>query len=352
MPAAVPAHHDDDDGGAVGRASAGAAKRDRLGDATSAGYRDCGGAVVLAVSDALHDAGNLSLPGSIRGMGAKPAGFGRIAGTGPGGGSCAGRRSGNKTFRGMSVSEPFIRRPVGTSLLAIGLFILGIVAYGFLPVAPLPRVDFPVISVSASLPGADPATVASSLAAPLEKRLGQIAGVTEMTSASTMGGCNISLQFDLNRKVDGAARDVQAAINAAAADLPINLPGPPTYHKINPADAPIMILAMTSDTLPMVNVFEYGDNIVGQKLSQVEGVSQAFVSGAEKSAVRVQINPAALASTGLSLEQVRTMLGQVNVDSPKGSFDGEVASYTVASNDQLKDAKEYQSLILTQKNGV
>jgi HAE1 family hydrophobic/amphiphilic exporter-1 len=252
----------------------------------------------------------------------------------------------------MSVSEPFIRRPVGTSLLAIGLFILGIVAYRFLPVAPLPRVDFPMISVSASLPGADPATVASSLAAPLEKRLGQIAGVTEMTSASTMGGCSITLQFDLNRKVDGAARDVQAAINAAAADLPINLPGPPTYRKINPADAPIMILAMTSDTLPMVNVFEYGDNIVGQKLSQVEGVSQAFVSGAEKSAVRVQINPAALASTGLSLEQVRTMLGQVNVDSPKGSFDGDLDSYTVASNDQLIDAKDYQSLILTQKNGV
>jgi len=167
-----------------------------------------------------------------------------------------------------------------------------------------------------------------------------------------MGGCSITLQFDLNRKVDGAARDVQAAINAAAADLPINLPGPPTYRKINPADAPIMILAMTSDTLPMVNVFEYGDNIVGQKLSQVEGVSQAFVSGAEKSAVRVQINPAALASTGLSLEQVRTMLGQVNVDSPKGSFDGDLASYTVASNDQLIDAKDYQSLILTQKNGV
>ena len=252
----------------------------------------------------------------------------------------------------MSISEPFIRRPVGTSLLAIGLFILGIVAYRFLPVAPLPRVDFPMISVNATLPGADPATVASSLAAPLERRLGQIAGVSEMTSASTMGGCSITLQFDLDRKVDGAARDVQAAINASSGDLPINLPGPPTYRKINPADAPVMILAMTSDTMPLVDVFEYGNNIVGQKLSQVEGVSQAIISGAAKSAVRVQINPAALASTGINLEQVRTMLGQVNVDEPKGSLDGKTASYTIISNDQLLKAKDYQDLILTEKGGV
>ncbi|MDB6110155.1 MAG: acriflavin resistance protein [Pedosphaera sp.] len=252
----------------------------------------------------------------------------------------------------MSISEPFIRRPVATSLLAIGLFFLGLVAYRLLPVAPMPRVDSPMISVSASLPGADPATVASSLAAPLERRLGQIAGVTEMTSASTLGGCGITLQFDLNRKTDGAARDVQAAINAAAGDLPINLPGPPTYRKINPADAPIMILAMTSDTLPAVKVFEYGDNIVGQKLSQVEGVSQAFIAGADKSAVRVQINPAALASMGMSLEQVRAMLGQVNVDLPKGSLDGDQTSYTITSNGQLTDAKDYQSLILTQRRGV
>jgi len=251
-----------------------------------------------------------------------------------------------------SISEPFIKRPVGTSLLAIGLFCLGVVAYRSLPVAPMPRIDMPMVSVSASLPGADPATVASSLAAPLERRLGQIAGVNEMTSISTLGSASVTLQFDLNRPVDGAARDVQAAINAAASDLPINLPGPPTYHKINPADSPIMILAMTSDTLPGVKIFEYGDNIVGQKLSQVEGVSQAFIIGADKSAVRVQINPAALASTGISLEQVRQMLQQVNVDEPKGSFDGEKTSFTVASNDQLVDADDYQKLILTQKNGV
>src|SRR6266704_459008 len=223
----------------------------------------------------------------------------------------------------MNISAPFINRPVGTTLLAAGLFLVGVVAYRSLPVAAIPRVDYPVISVSASLPGADPATVASSVAAPLERRLGQISGVTEMTSVSTLGGTSITLQFDLNRNVDRAARDVHAAINASASDLPINLPNPPTYRKLNPADAPIMVLAMTSDTLPSVDVFEYADSIVGQRLSQVEGVSQAFIGGAEKSAVRVQVNPAALASTGVSLEEVRSLLGQANVDSPKGSFDGD-----------------------------
>src|SRR5213594_560022 len=175
----------------------------------------------------------------------------------------------------MNISEPFIRRPVGTSLQALGLFLSGLVAYRFMPVAAIPRVDYPMITVFASLPGADPATVASSLATPLERRLGQIAGVTEMTSVSTLGGCNVSIQFDLNRKVDDAAHDVQAAINAAATDLPINLPNPPTYRKVNPADAPIMVLALTSDTLPQSRIFEFADSILGQKLSQVDGVSQA-----------------------------------------------------------------------------
>jgi hydrophobe/amphiphile efflux-1 (HAE1) family protein len=252
----------------------------------------------------------------------------------------------------MNVSAPFIRRPVGTSLLAIGLFLAGVIAYHFMPVAAIPRVDFPMISVSASLPGADPATVASSLAAPLERRLAQIAGVTEITSVSTLGGCSVTIQFDLNRNVDGAARDVQAAINASAGDLPINLPNPPTYRKINPADAPVMILAMQSDILPPTQVFEYGDSIIGQRLSQVEGVSQAIISGADKSAVRVQVNPGALASTGLSLEDVRSLLSQVNVDSPKGSFDGDLLSYTLASNDQLLEGKGYQDLILAQRRNT
>jgi HAE1 family hydrophobic/amphiphilic exporter-1 len=252
----------------------------------------------------------------------------------------------------MNISEPFIRRPVATSLLAAGLALLGIAAYHVLPVAPLPRVDFPMISINASLPGADPETVASSLAAPLEKRLGQIAGVTEITSASTLGGTSISVQFDLNRPVDGAARDVQAAINAAASDLPINLPAPPTYRKVNPADTPIMVLAMTSDTHDPPEVFEYADEILGQRLSQVEGVSQVIINGAEKSAVRVQVNPAALASTGFSLEDVRAFLSQTNVDMPKGSIDGEQISYVIYSNDQLNRADKYRDLILAQKGGT
>ncbi len=252
----------------------------------------------------------------------------------------------------MNISEPFIRRPVGTSLLAMGLFLMGLVAYRFLPVAALPRVDFPMISIASALPGADPATMASSVAAPLERRLGQISGVTEMTSISTLGGCSVTLQFDLDRNIAGAARDVQAAISAAANDLPIDLPGPPTYRKVNPAAAPILVMAMTSDTLSPTTVFGYGNDIVAQKLSQIEGVSQALVSGAEKSAVRVQINPAALASTGLSLEDIRAMLGQINVDIPKGNFNGDTNSYTIASNDQLLDARDYQSLILTQSNGI
>jgi hydrophobe/amphiphile efflux-1 (HAE1) family protein len=252
----------------------------------------------------------------------------------------------------VNVCAPFIRRPVGTSLLAIGLFLAGIIAFRFMPVAAIPRVDFPMVMVGASLPGADPATVASSLAAPLERRLAQIAGVTEITSASTLGGCSITIQFDLNRNVDGAARDVQAAINAAAGDLPLDLPSPPTYRKINPADAPIMILAMQSDILPAVQVFEYGDSIIGQRLSQVEGVSQVFISGADKSAVRVQVNPGALASMGLSLEDVRSYLEQVNVDSPKGSVEGDRLSYTLVSNDQLLQGNAYQDLILTQRNNA
>jgi hydrophobe/amphiphile efflux-1 (HAE1) family protein len=252
----------------------------------------------------------------------------------------------------MNISGPFIRRPAGTSLLAIGLFLAGIVAYHFMPVAAIPRVDYPMVMVFSSLPGADPATVASSLAAPLERHLAQIAGVSEITSMSTLGGCNITIQFDLSRGVDSAARDVQAAISAAASDLPINLPAPPTYRKVNPADAPIMILAMRSETLPPAQVFEYADSIIGQRLSQVEGVSQANISGADKSAVRVQVNPGALAAMGLSLEDVRNLLGQVNADSPKGSFEGEKQAYTLIANDQLLEGKGYQDLILTQRRGV
>jgi len=252
----------------------------------------------------------------------------------------------------MNLSAPFIRRPIGTSLLAIGLFLSGVVAFRYMPVAAIPRVDFPMVSVSASLPGADPETVAASLATPLERRLGQIAGVNEMTSVSTLGGCSISLQFDLDRKIDAAAHDVQAAINASESDLPINLPGPPTYRKVNPADAPIMILALTSDTLPQSQVFEFADEILGQKLNQVEGVSQATISGAEKSAVRVQVNPGALAAANVSLEDVRTLLSQANINLPAGSIEGDQVSHTIVMNGQMTDVQPYKQLILTQRGNT
>src|ERR1043165_4625018 len=263
----------------------------------------------------------------------------------PGPGPCAPPRR-------MNISEPFIRRPVGTSLLALGLFLTGLVAYRFMPVAAIPRVDYPMITVSPSLPGADPATVASSLATPLERRLGQIAGVTEMTSVSTLGGCNVSIQFDLNRKVDDAAHDVQAAINAAASDLPIDLPNQPTYRKVNPADAPIMVLALTSDTLPQSQIFEFADSILGQKLSQVDGVSQALISGAEKSAVRVQVNPGALAAANGSREDLRSALSRVNVNLPLGSFDDDQVSHTIVINGQMVDPNPYQQLVLRQTNNT
>ena len=252
----------------------------------------------------------------------------------------------------MNLSAPFIHRPVGTTLLAIGLALAGIVAYRHLPVAALPRVDFPVIMVTASRPGADPETVASSLAAPLEKRLSQISGVTEITSISTLGGASVTIQFDLDRPVDSAARDVQAAINAASNDLPINLPAPPTYRKINPADSPILVLAMTSQTRPPTEVFEIADEIVGQRLSQVEGVSQAIISGAEKSAIRVRVNPGALASTGIGLEQIRTFLAQANVTSPVGSLDEGGQMYALDTKSQISRPEQYNALIIRQRNGT
>src|ERR1700760_2079898 len=229
----------------------------------------------------------------------------------------------------MNISEPFIRRPVGTSLLAAGILLLGAVAYHFLPVAPLPKVDFPTISVSAQEPGVDPQTAASSLAAPLERRFSQIAGVSEITSVSSLGGSNITIQFDLNRDINGAARDVQSAINAAAGELPSGLPNPPSYRKANPSDAPIMVLAMTSDTQPLSEVYNLADQIIGQRISQVEGVSDVTIGGGAKSAVRVQVNPVALASMGLSLEDIRTQLSLINVNSPKGILSDSERTYTI-----------------------
>src|SRR5262250_3772063 len=218
----------------------------------------------------------------------------------------------------MNISGPFIRRPIGTSLLAAALLLSGILAFNFLPVAPLPRVDFPVIGVGAGLPGADPQTMASAVATPLERQFGRIAGVNQMTSSSQLGTTGITLQFDLNRNIDAAARDVQAAINAARSQLPANLPSNPFYRKANPADAPIMILALTSDTYPLPQRYGSAGWVVAQKVAQVEGVGQVFVGGGARPAVRAEVNPMLLNNLGVGLDTVRRALGAANSHGPKG----------------------------------
>ena len=252
----------------------------------------------------------------------------------------------------MNVSEPFIRRPIGTSLLAIALLLAGIVAYRFLPVAPLPQVEFPVIQVQASMPGASPETMASAVATPLERQFGRIAGVSEMTSTSVLGATNVTLQFELSRSIDHAARDVQAAINAARSQLPTALVNNPTYRKVNPADAPIMIITMTSDTMPIGKVYDAGDSILAQKLAQVEGIGQVFVGGGAKPAVRAQVDPNLLARLGIGLEQVRDALQRVNANTPKGELANRSTAWAINANDQLFDADQYRPVIVAYQNGA
>jgi hydrophobe/amphiphile efflux-1 (HAE1) family protein len=252
----------------------------------------------------------------------------------------------------MSLSAPFIKRPVATFLLTFGIMLGGYTAYRQLPVASLPAVDFPTVRVYASLPGASPETMASAVATPLERQLGQIAEVTQLTSSSGLGYTNIGVQFPLERSVDDAARDVQAAINAAASQLPGDLPNPPGHHKSNPAQAPVMTLALICETLPSGKVYDYADTVVAQKLSQIDGVSEVYISGAEKSAVRVRVNPASLASIGLGLEDVRTAIAQSNSISPKGSLEGERQSYALSADDQLFGAAAYRRLIVAYRNGA
>ncbi|HWC58720.1 MAG TPA: multidrug efflux RND transporter permease subunit [Verrucomicrobiae bacterium] len=252
----------------------------------------------------------------------------------------------------MNISGPFIRRPVGTALLTAAIALAGIVAYLQLPVAPLPQVDFPTISVGASLPGASPEIMASSVAAPLEKQLGHIAGVNEMTSASTLGATSITLQFDLNRNIDGAARDVQAAINAARANLPADLPGNPQYRKVNPADAPIMIIALTSDIYDRGQLYDAGSTIVQQRLLQINGVGQVIVGGGALPAVRVDINPTKLNSFGLGLEDVRSMLNRQNANLPKGQISNGERTADILANDQLLKAVDYRPLIVSYRRGA
>jgi hydrophobe/amphiphile efflux-1 (HAE1) family protein len=251
----------------------------------------------------------------------------------------------------MNFSYPFIMRPVGTTLLAVGLLLVGIVAYRLLPVASMPNVELPTIRVSASRPGADPAIIAATVAAPLERQLGTIAGVTELTSVSSLGQTSIIVQFDLSRNIEGAARDVQAAINAALTDLPSDLPSIPSFRKFNPASAPVLIIALTSKTVPPSAIYDAADTVVAQRIAQVAGVADVTVSGAEQPAVRVRVNPGAVASAGISLEDVRTAIAGANAQSPLGVVDGGELAETIGTNDQLRRAPDYRTLVVKSNNG-
>ncbi|GAB0118601.1 efflux RND transporter permease subunit [Acidisoma sp. 7E03] len=253
----------------------------------------------------------------------------------------------------MSLSRPFIRRPIGTFLLAIGLMIAGAVAYRFLPVASIPNVDLPAVVVFASRPGASPETMANSIAAPLERHLGQIPGLNELTSVNSTGSSSIICIFDVNRNIDGAAADVQEAINASEADLPSDLPSAPYYRKFNPSDAPVMTIALTSDTLSIAQIFDAVDTILVQRLSQINGVANVSESGADKPAVRVQLNPTLVANAGLSAESISQTIGNANVVQPVGTIEGPKHAYNILINGQLKDAKEYGDLVIAKTaNGV
>jgi len=246
----------------------------------------------------------------------------------------------------MNISAPFIRRPVATSLLAMGLLMAGILAYFRLPVAPIPQVEYPVISVNAGLPGASPETMASSVATPLERQFGRIAGVNQMTSTSQLGSTSITMQFDLSRNIDAAARDVQAAINAALGQLPANLPTRPNWRKVNPADAPIMILSLTSETVTKPRMYDVADSVLAQKLSQVPGIGQVFVGGGARPAVRAEVNPTLLNKLGVGVEQVRAALTAANANRPKGEFTGPVNAWQITANDQLFLADDYKNIIV------
>ena len=252
----------------------------------------------------------------------------------------------------MNLSAPFVRHPVATSLLAAAVLLAGVAAYFELPISPLPRMDFPTIQVSAALPGASPETMASSVATPLERRFGRIAGITELTSTSALGSTTITLQFDLDRDVTGAARDVQAAINAAAGELPPNLPSLPNYRKVNPADAPILILSLRSKTLPLAQVFDAANSVLAQKFSRIDGVGQVFVGGGQQPAVRVQLDPEGLAGRDLSLEDVRGALAQSTSNQPKGAVSDARRSYVIDADSQLFGADAYKRLVIAYRGNA
>ena len=252
----------------------------------------------------------------------------------------------------MNLSAPFIERPVATSLLTLGIALTGAVSFNLLPVSPLPQVDFPTISVSASLPGASPETMAATVATPLERALGRIAGVTEMTSSSSLGSSRITVQFDLNRDIDGAARDVMASINAARSLLPTGLPNNPTYRKVNLADAPILIFALTSDSMTRGQMYDAASTILAQKLSQVDGVGQVSVGGSSLPAVRIELNPTALDKYGIGTEDVRNAIAATNANRPKGAVEDGDRHWQIGANDQAKTAAEYLPLIIAYRDGI
>src|SRR5277367_2447363 len=251
----------------------------------------------------------------------------------------------------MNFSAPFIRRPVATFLMSIAVILAGAVAYTLLPVASLPQVEFPVISVGASLPGADPETMASAVATPLERQFSKIAGINEMTSYSSTGTTGVVLQFDLSRDINGAARDVQAAINAARSQLPANLPSNPGYYKVNPADSPIMIIALTSDTMNVPQLYDACDSILAQKIAQVPGVGQTWCGGSAKPGVRIEANPMQLAHYGIGLEALRAAVGTVNVNQPKGYLQDDARRWSISASDQLFGAAAYAPLIVATDRG-
>ncbi len=252
----------------------------------------------------------------------------------------------------MSISAPFIRRPVATTLLAVALCLTGVAAYTQLPVAPLPRIDFPTVSINASLPGGSPETMAAAVATPLERRFGRIAGITEITSSSSLGNASITLQFDLARNVESAARDVQAAINAATGDLPANLPTRPNYRKVNPADAPVMVMSLTAPTLGLGDLYDAANTVLAQRIAQVSGVGQVQVGGGMQPAIRIQLDPEKLAGLSLSLEDVRSAVATATSNSPKGAFNGNVQRYAIGANDQLLAPEDYPQLIVAYRDGA
>src|ERR1700733_2101158 len=252
----------------------------------------------------------------------------------------------------MSLSEPFIHRPVATTLLTLAVAIAGAIGFTVLPVSPLPEVDFPTISVSSSLPGASAEIMAASVATPLERQFGHIAGVTEMTSSSSLGGTSITLQFDLSRNIDGAARDVEAAINAARSYLPANLPANPTYRKVNPADAPIMIMGLTSDKYDSPKLYDEASTVIEQKLSQIQGVGQVVVGGGALPSVRVEVNPTLLESRGLTISNVQNALSLQNSDMPRGRFANGSFTADIITNDQISNAEQYKPLVIGYHNGA